>query len=99
MLGEVPEQLGVMWHNKQVLMTVMRMSKKAKKWNECDESLKAFAHMATMALVGCRFCLDLGYFATLHEGLDVAKAREVRGGVSRRSSRSWSVTSWGTPRR
>lgn len=77
MLGEVPDQLGVMWHNKQVLRTVMGMSKKAKKWNECDESLKVFAHMATMALVGCRFCLDLGYFAAYHDGLDVAKAREV----------------------
>ena len=77
MLGEVPEQLGVIWHNKQVLMTFMGMSKRAKKWNRCDENLKAFAHMATMALVGCRFCLDLGYFATHHDGLDVAKAREV----------------------
>ena len=77
MLGEVPEQLEVMWHNKPVLMTMMRLSKKAKKWQECDENLKAFAHMGTMALVGCRFCLDLGYFMAHHEGLDVVKAREV----------------------
>lgn len=77
MLGEVPEQLEVMWHNKAVLMTMMGLSKKAKKWKECDENLKAFAHMATMALIGCRFCLDLGYFMAHHEGLDVDKAREV----------------------
>lgn len=77
MLGEVPEQLGVMWHNKQVLMTMMGLSKKAQRWNQCDENLKAFAHMATMAMVGCRFCLDLGYFMAQHEGLDVEKAREV----------------------
>ena len=56
---------------------MMGMSKKAKKWKECDENLKAFAHMATMALIGCRFCLDLGYFMAHHEGLDVDKAREV----------------------
>jgi alkylhydroperoxidase family enzyme len=56
---------------------MMGLSKKAKKWKECDENLKAFAHMATMALIGCRFCLDLGYFMALHDGLDVEKAREV----------------------
>ena len=77
MLGEVPEQLEVMWHNKSVLMTMMGLSKRAKKWKACDENLKAFAHLATMALVGCRFCLDLGYFMAHHEGLDVDKAREV----------------------
>lgn len=38
---------------------------------------KAFAHMAVASLVGCSFCLDLGYFQAHHEGLDVAKAREV----------------------
>ena len=77
MLGEVPEQLEVMWHNKSVLMSMMGLSKKAKRWKECDEHLKGLAHMATMALVGCRFCLDLGYFMAHHEGLDVDKAREV----------------------
>lgn len=77
MLGEVPEQIGVMWHNQPVMMTVMGMSKKAEKWNACDRNLKLYAHMATMALVGCRFCLDLGYFSAHHSGLDVDKAREV----------------------
>ena len=77
MLGDVPEQLGVMWHNKSVLMTMMGLSRKAKKWTECDEQLKAFAHMAVVSLVGCEFCLDLGYFMAHHDGLDVEKAREV----------------------
>ena len=43
----------------------------------CDENLKSFAHMAVASLVGCSFCLDLGYFMAHNEGLDVAKAREV----------------------
>lgn len=29
------------------------------------------------ALIGCRFCLELGYFMTHHDGLDVEVAREV----------------------
>lgn len=33
--------------------------------------------MAAVALVGCSFCLDLGYFMAHNEGLDEAKAREV----------------------
>ena len=33
--------------------------------------------MAVASLVGCSFCLDLGYFQAHNEGLDVAKAREV----------------------
>jgi alkylhydroperoxidase family enzyme len=77
MLGEVPEQLEVMWHNKSVLVTIMGLSKKAQKWKECDENFKALAHMATMSLIGCRFCLDLGYFMAHHGGLDAEKAREV----------------------
>jgi alkylhydroperoxidase family enzyme len=33
--------------------------------------------MAVAALIGCSFCLDLGYFQAHNEGLDVAKAREI----------------------
>lgn len=77
MLGEVPEPLGVMWHNRPVLRTFFAFSGKAQKWDACDHSLKSFAHMATVSLVGCSFCLDLGYFMAHNEGLDEAKAREV----------------------
>jgi alkylhydroperoxidase family enzyme len=77
MLGEVPEPLGVMWHNRRVLRTFFGFSGKAQKWDACDQQLKSFAHMATASLVGCSFCLDLGYFQANNEKLDVAKAREV----------------------
>lgn len=76
-LGEVPEPLGVYWHNPDVLRTFLAINGKTQKWEACDESLKAFAHMAVASMVGCSFCLDLGYFMARHEGLDVAKAREV----------------------
>lgn len=77
MFGDVPEPLGVVWHNRKVLNTSFAVSRKAQKWNACDESLKSFAHMAVASLVGCGFCLDLGYFTAHHEGLDETKAREV----------------------
>ena len=76
-LGQVPEPLGVMWHNRPVLKTFFAFSGKAEKWDACDLQLKSFAHMATVSMVGCSFCLDLGYFQAHDQKLDVAKAREV----------------------
>ncbi len=77
MLGSVPEQLGVMWHNKQVLKFSFGLAHEAEKWNLVDENLKTFAHMAVAGQVGCGFCLDLTYFQAHNKGLDVEKAREV----------------------
>jgi alkylhydroperoxidase family enzyme len=77
MFGEVPEPLEVMWHNKPVLQSYLSLGQKAQKWSECDENLKSYAHMAVACLVGCTWCLDLGYFQANNQGLDVAKAREV----------------------
>jgi alkylhydroperoxidase family enzyme len=77
MFGQVPEPLEVMWHNKAVLKFYLGLGQKAQKWSACDESLKSYAHMAVASLVGCAWCLDLGYFQASNEGLDVAKAREV----------------------
>ncbi|GAA3931086.1 carboxymuconolactone decarboxylase family protein [Actinoplanes auranticolor] len=77
MFGGVPEGLEVLWHNRQVLSTSMGTGRRAAKWHECDEDLKSYAHMAVAALVGCSFCLDLGYFQAHNKGLDEAKAREV----------------------
>jgi alkylhydroperoxidase family enzyme len=77
LLGEVPEPLGVMWHNQPVLKAFFGFSGKAEKWDACDRQLKSFAHMATASMVGCSFCLDLGYFQANNEKLDLTKARDV----------------------
>ena len=77
MFGEVPDPVGVAWHNRKVLNFSFNVGRKAQKWDQCDESLKSFAHMATASLVGCSFCLDLGYFFAHNQGLDLDKAREV----------------------
>jgi alkylhydroperoxidase family enzyme len=77
MFGTVLEPAEVMWHNRKVLNLSFAIGRKAEKWDECDEDLKSFAHMAVASMVGCSFCLDLGYFKAHNEGLDEAKAREV----------------------
>jgi alkylhydroperoxidase family enzyme len=77
MLGDVAEPVEVAWHNRKVLNFSFSLGRKAQKWDQCDENLKSFAHMAVASLVGCSFCLDLGYFQAHNEGLDETKAREV----------------------
>jgi alkylhydroperoxidase family enzyme len=77
MLGEVAEPVEVAWHHQKVLNFSFTVARQVKKWNKCDENLKTFAHMAVASMVGCSFCLDLGYFQAHNEGLDVTKAREV----------------------
>ena len=77
MLGDVPDSIGVAWHNRKVLNFSFGLGRKAQKWDQCDKSLKSFAHMAVASLVGCSACLDFGYFHAYNEGLDLGKAREV----------------------
>ncbi len=77
LLGEVPEPLGVYFHNRPVLKALLAVSGKAQKWSACDENLKSFAHMAVAAQVGCSWCLDFGYFHAHNEGLDERKASQV----------------------
>lgn len=77
MLGDVAEPVEVAWHNRKVLNFSLALGRKSQKWDACDENLKSFAHMAVASLVGCSFCLDLGYFTAHNAGLDEAKAREV----------------------
>ena len=76
-LGDVPESLGVMWHNQRVLRTFFGFFGKTERWDACDKQLKSFAHMAAVAHVGCSACLDFGYFHARDEGLDMEKARQV----------------------
>jgi alkylhydroperoxidase family enzyme len=77
MFGVVLDPAAVAWHNRKVLNFSFAVGRKAQKWDACDENLKSFATMAVATLVGCSFCLDLGYFQAHNEGLDESKAREV----------------------
>src|SRR3954452_21889948 len=77
MFGDVPEPVEVAWHNRKVLNFSFSVGRKSQKWDQCDENLKSFANMAVASLVGCGFCLDLGYFQAHNDGLDEVKAREV----------------------
>lgn len=77
MFGEVAEPVEVAWHNRRIVDFSFTIGRKSQKWDRCDADLKSFAHMAVAGLVGCSWCLDLGYFLAANEGLDLVKAREV----------------------
>jgi alkylhydroperoxidase family enzyme len=77
MFGDVAEPMAVMWHHRPVLKFYLGLGRKSAKWHACDEDLKSYAHMAVASLIGCTWCLDLGYFQAHNQGLDMTKAREV----------------------
>jgi len=77
MLGKVPESVGVVWNHPGVLKAGMSFGRKLEKWDQADESLKSFAHMAVAAQVGCSWCLDFNYFQAQNKKLDLAKASQV----------------------
>ena len=77
LFGRVPESLGVMWHNVPVMKASMGFGQKLQKWDQCDQTLKSFAHMAVASQVGCSWCLDFNYFMASNEGLDIDRAREI----------------------
>lgn len=77
LLGAVPEPVEVAWHNPKVAQASLEFGRKVSEWTACDENLKSFAHMAVAALVGCSWCLDIGYFQAQNQGLDLVKASQV----------------------
>jgi alkylhydroperoxidase family enzyme len=76
-LGQVPTSVGVYWHNQKVLMGMSSLGQKIQKWDQCDEGLKTFAHMAVASYIGCTWCLDFNYFEARNKNIDMDKAREV----------------------
>jgi alkylhydroperoxidase family enzyme len=76
-LGAVPENVEVLWHNPRLTQDNLEFGAKVGAWDAADASLKSFAHMAVAALVGCSWCLDVGYFQARNENLDMVKASQV----------------------
>ncbi|HUA46757.1 MAG TPA: carboxymuconolactone decarboxylase family protein [Solirubrobacteraceae bacterium] len=75
--GAVPEPVAVVAHNARVAEFALELGGRVGAWDEVDETLKSFAHMAVAAQVGCSWCLDLGYFQAQNRNLDMTKASQV----------------------
>jgi alkylhydroperoxidase family enzyme len=75
--GEVPDNAYVLFHHRDVLRAVFSFEGKVAKWDRLDPKLKCYAQLASAGVIGCSWCLDFGYFMAHHDGLDLAKVREV----------------------
>lgn len=75
--GKLPAPVEASWHSPDVAMATFELGGRAAAWDSVDESLKTFAHMAVSALVGCGWCLDIGYFMAQNQALDLDKASQV----------------------
>ena len=75
--GQVPDNAYVLFHQRDVLRSVLSFEGKVAKWDRLDKTLKAFAQLASAGVIGCSWCLDFGYFMAHTDGLDLAKVREV----------------------
>ncbi|GAA1134827.1 carboxymuconolactone decarboxylase family protein [Nocardioides aquiterrae] len=75
--GQVPDGAYVYFHHKPLLKAVLSFEGKVARWRELDPTLKSYAQLASAGVIGCSWCLDFGYFLAHHDGLDLAKVREV----------------------
>ncbi len=75
--GQIPDNAYVLWHNRPVLKTILKLEQRVAKWSALDPNLKSYAELASAGVIGCSWCLDFGYFLAHNEGLDLAKVREV----------------------
>ena len=75
--GEVPDNGYVYFHHRRVLKAVLGFERRVGRWDALDPTLKSYAQLASAGVIGCSWCLDFGYFLAHHDGLDVAKVREV----------------------
>jgi alkylhydroperoxidase family enzyme len=75
--GQVPDSAYVLWHNRTVMRSVLSFEQKVRRWDALDGHLSAYAQLASAGVIGCSWCLDFGYFMAHHDGLDLAKVREV----------------------
>ena len=75
--GEVPDNLYVLWHNRQALKAVFKLEQAFAKADALDPHLKMYAQIASAGTIGCTWCLDFGYYLAHTEGMDEAKVREV----------------------
>lgn len=75
--GQVPDVAHVAFHHPQLLRHVLGFEKKVARWSALDAHLKAYATIASAAVIGCSWCLDFGYHRAQHEGLELAKLSQV----------------------
>ncbi|MEU6309871.1 carboxymuconolactone decarboxylase family protein [Streptomyces sp. NPDC047014] len=64
-------------HNPRVLLSYVRLERRAAKWNALDGDLKHLAVMASAARINCSWCMDFGHWEGRRQGMPVEKIERV----------------------
>jgi alkylhydroperoxidase family enzyme len=75
--GAVLQPGQALLHNRKVLVAMIGYENKVARWNALDQTVKAVAVLAAAAEIGCGWCLDFGFWASFHQGVDPIKLREI----------------------
>lgn len=75
--GEALDLVDARAHHRGVLAATVRFETTAVRWRTLDPTLQCLALQATAGLVGCPWCVDIGYWEAHHSGTDRAKIRDV----------------------
>lgn len=77
MLGQVPDNLYVLWHHRPALWAMLGLERRVARFDRLEANLKSYAQLAAAAQIGCTWCVDFGYYLAHNDGLDLATLREV----------------------
>jgi alkylhydroperoxidase family enzyme len=75
--GEVLDPVRAMGHNKRVMRAYGRLEQQAGRWQRLDPRLSDLADMATVAEIGCSWCMDFGYWVMHSHGISPEKIEAV----------------------
>ena len=75
--GEMLEPLRAMGHNKKVMRAYGRFEQHAGRWRRLETTLTDLADMATVARIGCPWCMDFGYWVMHSHGISREKIQAV----------------------
>jgi AhpD family alkylhydroperoxidase len=73
----VLDPLKVLGHDSRVLLTYGMFEFGVGRWRALDLRLKQLAVLAVAARIGCRWCLDFGYWELHGHGIPVAKIEAI----------------------
>jgi alkylhydroperoxidase family enzyme len=76
--GREVEPLEAAAHHSGVLVASGLIETAAERgWHKLDPHLALLAQQAASGVVGCSWCIDFGYYESLHRGAEPAKVRDV----------------------
>lgn len=76
-LGAGLDPMNALGHQPQVLQAVVRMEQQIAAWNAVQSETKELAVMAAAVKIGCTWCIDYGYWASVMHGTPAAKIEAV----------------------